>query len=335
NPMVQPVKNLNGMIQFIGRVDLDVKLPFIAAEEDSGTFVKALVDELAGKNLIAYREWMTIRELTKIFVEVTGLQAEPIVLSKEGFGNNLPPDLKLELEDNFSYWNEYGYEGRDLTCIHPSDLESPPRLETTVGYLLHIVAQDRQLVKPCPQRTDQPRNAGELNTTLNNDAGGVGADGYFVVALLAELKSPQPSLSLGYHEDLIVSLYPVKQVTQPLSPHTRHIVVQSIYRLRSIVMEPALTDGAGLRMDWEPTSLEFNSFTIPGDPAILQKADPPLWQMGMDTEVHLVHILLGVEICPSVAKGAQTTPGQVGEEGAESRRCSAEALALLAVLRVL
>ncbi|KAF4976371.1 hypothetical protein FZEAL_6947 [Fusarium zealandicum] len=133
SPMLQPVKD--GKVQFVGNLKDDVKLPFIAAEEDTGPIVKALVQDSPGKNLIGYREWLTVRELTSAFTKATGLEAEPVRLPKGKFHQPLPPDLVLEMEDNFAFFNEFGYEGRDdPTVVHPRDLSSPPSLETVADY---------------------------------------------------------------------------------------------------------------------------------------------------------------------------------------------------------
>jgi hypothetical protein len=101
----------------------DVKIPFIAPEEDSGPIVKRLIEEPAGKKLIGYREWLTVQELALAFTMATGLKAESVTLPKGKFPLPLPDELKLELEDNFASFNEFGYEARDdPTIIHPRDV---------------------------------------------------------------------------------------------------------------------------------------------------------------------------------------------------------------------
>jgi hypothetical protein len=107
-------------------VDPDVKLPFVAAEEDTGPLVKALVQEPAGKNLIAYREWLTTNELVAIFTEATGMKAESVTLPRGFFPPSVPAELHAELEDNNAYWSEFGYEGRaDPSVVHPRDVSGP------------------------------------------------------------------------------------------------------------------------------------------------------------------------------------------------------------------
>jgi hypothetical protein len=116
-------------------VQSDVKLPFIVPEEDSGPFAKALIDDAPGKNLIAYRDWLTTHEVVEAFIEATGLQARVVQLPKGQFNNPLPEELRLELSDMVEYMCEFGYEGRDdPTVIHPSVVSKPPSQETIQYY---------------------------------------------------------------------------------------------------------------------------------------------------------------------------------------------------------
>jgi hypothetical protein len=116
--------------------------------------VKALIHEPAGKNLIAYREWLTPREIATAFTKATGMNAEVVILPKGSLPSSLPPSLKISIEDNMAYWNEFGYEGReDSTVVHPCNvsqldiivpqaaankcikLSSPPSLDSVEAYL--------------------------------------------------------------------------------------------------------------------------------------------------------------------------------------------------------
>ncbi|KAJ5479308.1 NAD(P)-binding protein [Penicillium desertorum] len=135
NPITQPRKNANGVVQFIGGLDPNVKLPFIAAEEDSGPIVRAMVSDSARKTVIGYRDYITLRELIEVFSKVTGMKAEPVILPKGQSVVPFPPELQKELDDNWGYWEEFGYEGRgDLTVIHPRDLERAPQLSSVAEY---------------------------------------------------------------------------------------------------------------------------------------------------------------------------------------------------------
>ncbi|KAF4465448.1 hypothetical protein FALBO_7713 [Fusarium albosuccineum] len=129
-------QNSTGVVQFFGNLDPDLKLPFIAAEEDSGPLVKALVKDVPGRSLITYREWLTFRELAQAFTQATGVKAEVVQLPKGEFVSPLPKELKSILEENWAYWNEYGYEARDdPTVTHPRDLKFPPELDSVINYL--------------------------------------------------------------------------------------------------------------------------------------------------------------------------------------------------------
>lgn len=81
------------------------------------------MQESARKNLIGYRGWSTLREVSGAFTQATGLAAECVVLPKGQSKIPVPPELGRELEDNWAYCNEFGYEGRDdPTIVHPRDV---------------------------------------------------------------------------------------------------------------------------------------------------------------------------------------------------------------------
>ena len=127
-------QNADGIVQFITALNPDTKFPFIAAEEDSGPFVKALItQEPAGRNLIAYRGWLSHNEIAAAFTKATGIEA-----TTAKFDGNFPPDVSDELigemADCFGYFDEFGYEGRDdPTVVHPGDVSCD---SSFYGYLL-------------------------------------------------------------------------------------------------------------------------------------------------------------------------------------------------------
>ncbi|KAJ5980062.1 NAD(P)-binding protein [Penicillium waksmanii] len=103
--------NSSGVVQFIGGVDPDVEIPFIAAEEDTGPIARALVLESAAKEVIGYRARITLRDLIQTFSQVTGMKAEAVVLPKGESVVLFPTELQRELDDNWAYWKEFGYYG--------------------------------------------------------------------------------------------------------------------------------------------------------------------------------------------------------------------------------
>ncbi|KAH6968326.1 hypothetical protein HG530_007568 [Fusarium avenaceum] len=134
-PLNQPYKDADGVAQFTTALNPETKFPFIAAEEDSGPLVKALItQEPAGHNLIGYREWLSHNEIAAAFTKATGIKSA-IVKSDGTLPPGLPEDLVGEMLDCFGYFDEFGYEGRDdKTVVHPLDFKSAVGLETVEDY---------------------------------------------------------------------------------------------------------------------------------------------------------------------------------------------------------
>ena len=116
------MQNADGVVQLIGNLDVDVKQPFIAAEEDSGPIVKALVENSAGKNVIGHRGWMSLRELMRAFTAATGMEAEAIRLPEVQSQFAQAGDIRVELEESMAYLNEIGYTGGDPDVIDPQEV---------------------------------------------------------------------------------------------------------------------------------------------------------------------------------------------------------------------
>jgi hypothetical protein len=110
---------------FSYNIPTTVKLPLVAAEEDTGPFTKALVEVAPGKNLIAYRAWMTMDEYLDIIRQVTGVKAINKQLPADTHWEAIPEELREEMTDNAKYFEEFGYEGRDdPSLVHPKDVSS-------------------------------------------------------------------------------------------------------------------------------------------------------------------------------------------------------------------
>ncbi|ETI20300.1 hypothetical protein G647_08334 [Cladophialophora carrionii CBS 160.54] len=123
SPFMRPRKDENGVYVLPHNFPMAVKLPLIATEEDTGPFTRALVEVAPGKNLIAYRAWMTLDEYLDIIRRVTGVKAVSKQVPLDASSGSIPEELVAELTDNANYFEEFGYEGRDdPTLVHPKDL---------------------------------------------------------------------------------------------------------------------------------------------------------------------------------------------------------------------
>lgn len=101
------------------------KFPCIAVDLDTGVFVRALVIEVpAGKNLVAYREQLTISDFLSIWSKVNGVPSRCIETPFEEYikaGNDA-----RELAETAAYVAEFGFEGRgDPTVVYPKDVSHP------------------------------------------------------------------------------------------------------------------------------------------------------------------------------------------------------------------
>lgn len=100
----------------------EAKWPYIAAEIDTGLFVRALIEEVAaGKNLLAFREQLSLREFISIWSTVHHVPYRYIEIPFEDYvkGGN---DAR-ELAEAAAYFAEFGYEGReDPTLVYPKDV---------------------------------------------------------------------------------------------------------------------------------------------------------------------------------------------------------------------
>ncbi|KAK1141155.1 hypothetical protein N8T08_009322 [Aspergillus melleus] len=136
HPLLQPRKNAEGVYQYITGVRGDVHLPAMAAEEDTGPAAKALILSAPGKHLIAYRGWITLNEFFDIWSRVLGVPAKVVTLPDGESVPGVPEDLKQELIDNWAYFNDCGYEGRDdPSVIHPRQLEVPLNLPSVEEWI--------------------------------------------------------------------------------------------------------------------------------------------------------------------------------------------------------
>ncbi|KAL9567013.1 hypothetical protein ACKAV7_008782 [Fusarium commune] len=137
HPMAQPTKQKeNGNIQFANNLDLDTKVPLISHDQDSGPFVRALIQNPPGKSVVGYRAWITPREFVRIFSKVTGYNTDLLHIPPGEFSFDCKEELRAELQDNFAFANEIGLHGGDNSpAVHPNELNPPPQLGSVEDWI--------------------------------------------------------------------------------------------------------------------------------------------------------------------------------------------------------
>ena len=116
NPSPQPPNNLTWAFP----APASTPIPFFDASEDSGKFVKAMVlkrDQVLGKNVLAATDYYTVQQVLDTFTKVKGKQADFWQVDKEtytGFlkGAGMPEFAAVELYENMSFMEEFGYYGK-------------------------------------------------------------------------------------------------------------------------------------------------------------------------------------------------------------------------------
>lgn len=125
---------------------MDVPQPLVAPEEDTGPFVKALLEDAPGKSLIGTRAWMSLRELMEAVAGVTGIKTEAIKLPDGESAFAELGELRLEMEECVAYFNEFGYTGGDPNIVDPKDVSFPCLMSLAAGRADTNAAQ--QLANP-------------------------------------------------------------------------------------------------------------------------------------------------------------------------------------------
>ncbi|KAE9362806.1 NAD(P)-binding protein [Stipitochalara longipes BDJ] len=121
-PSMAPQKQVDGSFLTLRPVGPHVQFPFVVTHEDTGSFVKALVDLPAGKDLLGVSQTMTWPEWMKLWGEILGVKAGFKQVSGDEFFKGVPEPLKRELMDTYDYVEEFGYTGGDPDVLMPGQL---------------------------------------------------------------------------------------------------------------------------------------------------------------------------------------------------------------------
>jgi hypothetical protein len=123
-PSMAPQKQPDGSFLTFRPVGPNIQFPFVDTYQDTGSFVKALVDLPPGKDLLGVSQTMTWPEWMKLWGDILGVKAGFKQVSGDEFFRNVPEPLKKELWDTYDYVEEFGYTGGDPEVLTPEQVRS-------------------------------------------------------------------------------------------------------------------------------------------------------------------------------------------------------------------
>ncbi|KAG9250039.1 uncharacterized protein F5Z01DRAFT_429461 [Emericellopsis atlantica] len=91
----------------------ETKLPWIFVQRDTGVYVKALLENETGKDILAFSEMATWREFWELWSSIRGVKLRVQVVSVESFFQFFPEILRREFQESLRYITEFGYTGGD------------------------------------------------------------------------------------------------------------------------------------------------------------------------------------------------------------------------------
>ncbi|KAF2229008.1 putative hscarg dehydrogenase [Viridothelium virens] len=112
-PALAPQKQSDGSFILARPSPPETPVPFVVPHQDTGPFVKALVDLPPGTHLWGVSELMTFPEWAKTWGDTLGHKIEFKQVSDEEFWQGVPEEFKNEISEGFAYADEFGYTGGD------------------------------------------------------------------------------------------------------------------------------------------------------------------------------------------------------------------------------
>lgn len=100
-------------------------MPMIDTRRDTGYFVRALVQTLPGKNLLAYGSMISWKDYMTLWAEILKLSGGYYKqLTIDDFDKIAPGGLGREVAEGWAYQGEFGYDGGDPSIVHPKDVST-------------------------------------------------------------------------------------------------------------------------------------------------------------------------------------------------------------------
>lgn len=121
-PALAPQLQPDGSYLLARNSPADFKWPLVVTHQDTGGFVKALVDLPSNKHIFAVSQYMTFPEFMKTWGSVHGVKAEYTRISREEMFQSLPESLGTEMGDSFDFIHEFGYTARDPSVLSAEEV---------------------------------------------------------------------------------------------------------------------------------------------------------------------------------------------------------------------
>ncbi|OGE46699.1 hypothetical protein PENARI_c134G12441 [Penicillium arizonense] len=114
----------------------EVELPWIVVDRDTGVYVKVLLENSPGKNVLAYTQMTTWREFWTLWADVRNVKIDIKVVGLDDYFKTLPEFLSREFQDSLRYIVEFGYTGGDPdVCCTLQDLSPEARTASLKEYI--------------------------------------------------------------------------------------------------------------------------------------------------------------------------------------------------------
>jgi hypothetical protein len=145
SPPLAPQKQPDGSYRVKRTFSSGYNMPFVVTHQDTGEFVKALVDLPAKTHILGVSQHMTWPAWTELWGRVNGVKATFQQVSDEEYFQGVPPPLKQELAETFAYVEEFGYTGGDPDVKTAEQVSNPVHAQVSCPVSLSLTSAARTL----------------------------------------------------------------------------------------------------------------------------------------------------------------------------------------------
>jgi NmrA-like family len=121
-PFTAPQKAEDGAYVQSTYAKAETLYPWVNTRDDTGKFVRALVQLEPGKDLLGVSQMVTYGDYLKIWGEVNGVPTRFNQLSAEEFHKTLPESVAKEVQQSLAFNEEFGWDGGEPGVLRPSDV---------------------------------------------------------------------------------------------------------------------------------------------------------------------------------------------------------------------